>query len=373
MPSSINPKAVGHAIAELRLSLGLTQKQVAGQVSTHYSDDRAYRRVERGERLPDRDKVIAILNSGLSIGQTETINRVLGLAGYAALTESEVWSLKPASVMGPVSTPLVPQRASAEFWHGPSGRKRLVAVVVSSLALSGAIAFTGPNGIMVMLAAVLYSSLYTVSVLLESAFGPNSGKTVPAGAGVFCLMLLTSVLALAVDGWLVDAGNAAALPVSLAVFVLSAGLQWLLVKSALPDSAVVPSRFASHTAQAAHLKNTLYFLLIVVLFWLPPIHCIAVLRREIRAGNAALAKAMLERTVIIGRDVVCLNSTWLWGLFLFLALLSLPMGAWLTNSLNPHHKTNTYTNLLYLRAFLYFLLILACLIWFSSSIGSLPL
>jgi hypothetical protein len=220
---------------------------------------------------------------------------------------------------------------------------------------------------------VLYSSLYTVSVLLESAFGPNSEKAVPAGAGVFCLMLLTSVLALAVDGWLVDAGNAAALPVSLAVFVLSAGLQWLLVKSALPDFAVVPSRFASHTAQAAHLKNTLYFLLIVVLFWLPPIHCIVVLRREIRAGNAALAKAMLERTVIIGRDVVCLNSTWLWGLFLFLALLSLPMGAWLTNSLNPHPKTNTYTNLLYLRAFLYFLLILACLIWFSSSIGSLPL
>jgi len=366
-------KAVGHALAELRHSSGFTQKEVAARVPTHYSDDRAYRRVESGERLPDRDKVIAILNLGMSITQTETINRVLGLAGYSALTEAEIRSVKPAPVMGPVATPVVPQKVSAEFWHGLRSRKRLGAAIVISLVLSGAVASTGPNGVIVMLAAVLYGSLYAVSVLLESAFGSDSRRAVPASAGVFCLMLPTSVLALAVDGWLVDAGNTAVLPVSLSVFVLSAGVQWLSVRSALPESAVVPSRFPSHTAQAAHLKNTLYFLLIVVLFWLPPFHCIAVLRREIRAGNAAPVREMLGRAVILGRGVVCLNSTWLWGLFLLLALLAIPMGAWLTNNLNPHPKTNTYTNLLYLRAFLYFLLILACLIWFSSSVGSLPL
>ena len=371
-PHTCRPEAVGHAIAKLRQSLGLTQKEVAASVSTHYSDDRAYRR-GAWRAHADRDKVIAILNRGLSIGQTETINRVLGLAGYAALTEAEIRSLKPAAVTGPVSVPVVPQKVNAEFWLGLKGRKRLVAVTVFSVVLGGVIASTGPNGVMVMLTAMLYGSLYAVSVLLESVLGPESGKTVSASTGVFCLMLLTSVVALAVDGWLVDAGNIAALPVSLVVFVLSAGLQWLLVKSALPESAVVPSRFPSHTAQAAHLKNTLYFLLIVVLFWLPPVHCIAVLHREIRAGNATIAKEMLGRTVLIGHDVACLNSTWLWGLFLLLLLLAIPMGAWLTNNLNPHPKTNIYVNLLYLRAFLYFLLILACLIWFSSSIGSLPL
>ena len=363
---------MGQALAELRRSWGLTQKEVAARVSTYYSDERAYRRVERGERLPDRDNVIAIVTVGLGVVSPETINRLLVLAGYADLTEAEARSLNPAPVTVPTPPLIVPQKAGARSWLGTDGRKRLVAVVVSFLIVSGAIASTSPHAVIVMLTSALYGCLYAVSVLLESAFGTSNGKAARAGTRVFCLMLLTSVLALAADEWLVEAGGSTALSVSLSVFVLSAGFQWLWVKRVLPESVIVPSRFQAHTAQAAHLKNTAYFLLIVVLFWLPPVHCISVLRREIRLGHADLARNMLGGWVIIGPDVVCLNVACLWGLFLLLLLLAIPMSAWLLNNLKPHPKTNTYINLLYLRAFLYFLLILVCLIWFSSSLGSLP-
>lgn len=272
----------------------------------------------------------------------------------------------------PISSRANPQRTSTGFWSIVSGRRRLFIAIMVSLIVGVVVASRSASISMAMLTAIFYGSLYTVSVLLESAFGANFREAVPAAYGTFCLMLLTSVSALAVDERMVEAGNPAALPMSLAVFILSASLQWLLVRSALPAVAVVPSRFPSHTAQTAHLKNTLYFLLIVVIFWVPPAHCIAVLRRNIRAGNTSIVREMLAHTVIVSSDVVCLNRTWLWGLFLLLALLAIPMGAWLTNNLTPHPKTNTYTNLLYLRAVLYFLLILACLIWFSVSLGSLP-
>jgi len=74
------------------------------------------------------------------------------------------------------------------------------------------------------------------------------------------------------------------------------------------ESVVVPTNFQAHTAQAAHLKNTVYFLVIVLLFWLPPFHCVAVLRREIYAGHAASVREILAHQLLHGRDFVCPNA-----------------------------------------------------------------
>jgi hypothetical protein len=222
-----------------------------------------------------------------------------------------------------------------------------------------------------MVSAILYGSLYTVSILLESAF---AAAPIPKGAvvsGVFGFTMVTSVIALAIDAWLARTGSPAALPLSLAIFLIAAAAQWYIARSALSESVVVPTNFQAHTAQAAHLKNTVYFLVIVLLFWLPPFHCVAVLRREIYAGHAASVREILAHQLLHGRDFVCPNAGWLWSGFAFFLLLSIPMSARLLENLKSAPRLNTYTSLLYLRGVLYFLLIFICLIWYSGAIASL--
>jgi hypothetical protein len=179
------------------------------------------------------------------------------------------------------------------------------------------------------------------------------------------------LIALAIDARLARTGVPAALPLSLAVFLLAAAAQWAIARSALSESAVVPTSFQAHTAQAAHLKNTIYFLVIVVLFWLPPFHCVAVLRREIQSGHAASVREILTHHVLLGRDFASFSVEWLWSGLLFLLLLVIPMAARLLENLKSGPRLNTFTALFYLRGVLYFLLILICLFWYSAAIASL--
>ena len=216
---------------------------------------------------------------------------------------------------------------------------------------------------LVMVSAILYGCLYAVSILLESAFDPAPSPNWPVASAVFGLTLVTSVIALAIDAWLARSGVPAALPLSLAIFLIAAAAQWVIARSALSESVVVPTtRFHAHTAQAAHLKNTAYFLVIVILFWLPTFNCIAVLRREIRTGHAARVTAVLTHNVLLGRDFVCFSVEWLWIAFLFLLLLAIPMAVRLLENLKADPNLNRYTALLYFRGVLYFLLIFICLI-----------
>jgi hypothetical protein len=371
--SPLNPRALGKAIAEERRSKGLKQKEVVELVSSFYSDERSYRRVELGERLPDRDAVIAILVSGLAITEAEKVNRILALGGYAPLTAAEAPQLGTA-VFQPIS-PALPAPPSASFWNRTnenSGVRSASLIAVCSLAVGCLIAGASQETALVTVSAILYGCLYAVSILLESAFDPAPAPNWPVASAVFGLTLVTSVFALAIDAWLARAGVSAALPLSLAIFLIAAAAQWVIARSALSESVVVPTtRFHAHTAQAAHLKNTIHFLVIVVLFWLPPFHCVAVLRREIQSGHAAWARAILPHHLLLGRDFACISAEWLWFGFLFLLLLAIPMAVRLLENLKSGPRLNTYTALLYLRGVLYFLLIFICLIWYSAAIASL--
>ena len=85
--------ALGRALAKLRVAQHLTQEDVARRVSTYYSEAGSYGRVERGQRHPDRDPLIAILTHGLSVSDLGEVNHILGLADYEGLTEQEVGQL----------------------------------------------------------------------------------------------------------------------------------------------------------------------------------------------------------------------------------------------------------------------------------------
>lgn len=344
-------------------------------MSTYYSEDSAYRRVELGQRVPDRDAAIAILTSGLGITVIEQINGILALAGYASLTEGEARQLRlPVAQLEATST-TARGNARRSFWTTLvgklEGRLRPLILLVSTVAVSVLLAVSSGRAPVMIATTMLYASLYAVSLLLESALDAKRPSRWAVGVVLFCLMLASSVVALTVDTWLAGKGSPVALPLSFAIYLGAAAVQWMIARTALPEIAVVPLQFQAHTAQAAHLKNTLYFLVIVALFWLPPFHCIAELQREVRIGHASWVKALVGRHLILGKDFVALSPETLWFVLLGLALLALPMAARLLENLKTHPGLNTYTALLYLRAVLYFLLILVCLIWYSSEIGSL--
>lgn len=373
MALPVNLRALGNAIAEERQAKGLRQKQVVERIISFYSDERSYRRVELGERKPDRDALVAILVSGLSVTEADKINRILMLGGYAPLSAAEALQRDPGVLQPTISPAPVPPRAG--FWHRlneKSGAKSTISISACSLVIGCAIAALSPETALVMFSATLYGSLSGVSILLESAFDPTPGPKWPVVSAVFAFTLVTSVTALVIDSGLARSGVPAALPLALALFIVAAAVQWGIARSALSESVVVPTtRFRAHTAQAAHLKNTVTFLVIVVLFWLPPFHCIAVLRREIQNGHAASVRAVLTHRLLLGRDFFCFSAEWLWYGFLFLILLAIPMAVRLLENLKSGPNLNSYTALLYLRGFLYFLLILICLIWYSAAIASL--
>lgn len=365
MPNA-DPGAFGRTLAKLRRARGYSQQDVAGRISTYYSEAGTYGRVERGERYPEREKVVAILVHGILIREIAEINRVLQLAGYEALSADEIVTLglKPADTgtseetPPPVTQPVNPRRD----WP-PAG------ILLGSLALGGWIAWLIPSyAPFVLVTSCLYAGLYVVSLYLESALDP---KIFPTRAAVytFALVYLSSTSALATDTALVDSGNGSALLLSLTIFLLAAISQFAIVRRALPESAIVPATFQTRTAQGAHLKNTSYFLLIVVVFWLPSFHAVVTLSRELQLGHADWVRQVLAQDLMVGRGLLALSVRWLLGLLFATFLIAWYMGAHLLDNLRSHDQLNSFTLLFYLRAFLYFLLCLLCVGWYAFSLS----
>ena len=371
--SPINPQAFGNEIARIRRSKGIRQKEVPGRISTYYSDDRAYRRIESGDRLPDRDAAIAIVATALQVTDIPEINRLLSVAGYAPLTSTEIQLL---GLMSVERSQIGPKPSNA-FLEGLTGtfstKSRAIALALVTVAVFCVVAMSSAHAVFTIITALLYASLYPVSLLLETTLDIPRPAIRPMAAVIFGFMAISSVLALRLDAWLAGAGsgNPLLLVAPLGVFFGAAAAQWLILKPLLSETAVVPLTFQAHTAQAAHLKNSLYYLVAVILFWLLPYHCITILEREARAGHVSWVKAVTRPGLIVGKDLVAFRPEWLWGAFLLILLLMIPMAARLFENLRGHPARNTYSMFVYLRAIIYSLLILFCLLWYSAKIGAL--
>lgn len=353
----------------MREARGLLQKDMADRLPTYYSSEGNYARAEQGRRLPERDGAVAILRDGLRLMEIPKINEALALAGYDPLTPEEASLIQPASAdrsLPPVvRSPSPVDRALAT----PS---RYLAVTAAATLVGFAIAAaSGLDLAITMLCALLYAGLYAVSVCLETAYAPALLPVAPTASVVFALMLISSIGAVAIDHALVLAEQAVALPAALVVSVLAAVAQWVIARTVLPSVAVVRATFEPHTAQVAHLKNTGYFLLIVFLFWLPPLHCVTVLRRQIALGQEAWVRTLLSQTFLVGRNLICFKPAVLWVVLLVMAIITIPMGSKLLDNLPTHGRKNVYSILLYLRGALYFSLATICLGWYSVSLASL--
>jgi transcriptional regulator with XRE-family HTH domain len=373
MPAA-DPLALGLELTRLRLARGLTRARVVDRIPTYYADAGTYGRVERGERHPDRQVVIAILVQGLLLRDHRELDRVLQLAGFEGLTAEELEDLQlEPSESQPVGGAKVGLRRSISNVRPYGLTSWTSAVVLTGSTALTALTATLAQGhsLYVLLTSCLYGALYVISLYLERAFDPESGWMNGIAPRLYGLIAVTSSGALATDRLLVDSHNLLALWISLMIFALAALIQFLIARPGLSENAVVQATFQTQTAQSAHLKNTSYFLLIVVLFWLPPYHCVATLSREIQAGHADWVRQEVERDLMLGRGLIALSVRWLLFLLAVIFLISLYMAHHLLDELKPHPRLNSYTILFYLRAFLYFLLCLICIGWYAYSLNEL--
>lgn len=368
----------GLSLRRLREARGIQQKEIVDRVANHYSSERAYRRVENGERRPDRDAVIDILLKGLRERDAERIDELLLLAGYEGLTESECTAfgvLRRSTDETPEGTEdaviELPREESTASEASPKLPILLASAAAVAVVLSAIVVFRfdRPPPWFLLTTSVLYAALYGVSILLETAFGTDGARAWRGATFAFCFVLLTSVAALAVDAACVETGRPQGLWLALAIFFLSAALQWIALRRVLPAESIVPLTFQAHTAQAAHLKNTVYYLAAVILFWLPPMNSILTLDREFRIGSHPFVLRMAGGGLSVG--LWYLKMAGLWIAFVVILGISIPMRTRLLDNLPPHPCRNRYSNLFYIRAILYFLLDFVCVSWYSYSIDRL--
>jgi hypothetical protein len=252
---------------------------------------------------------------------------------------------------------------------------RFAAVVIAFVFLC-ALAVTrttdGPAWFL-LATTILYAALYIVSVLLETSYrtSGHSGASVRLLL-IFCLMLGTSLAALVLDIQFIRTGKPDGLWIALLLFLIAAVAQWLIVRTMLPSASIVPANFQSLTAQAAHLKNTSYFLSIVVFFWIPPVHCVFTLERELRMGRTHVVQRVLaDSSLFSGVGVIYPKPAWLWVILLATVPAALKMGARLVDNLQSSVFLNRYLNLFYARALLYYTLSILCLLWYTQSIAQI--
>jgi tetrahydromethanopterin S-methyltransferase subunit B len=361
-------------VKETRLQKGLRQQDTVDRVSGFYGDVSSYRRIENGSRIPERDAAVAVLIHGLRIREVEKIDTLLALAEYEALSVTEVddLGLTPSVAgSGPILPQLVTPTDDADRPKTSRGLLLIVAGVSASTVLSAGICSQTEYGVWLgLVLSAMYAGLYLVSLLLESAYEPQARRR-SALSGVFCVMLLSSSGALATDATSINSGASNGLPMALSIFAAAAMLQAVVSRQTLPAYPVVKGRYQMHTARSAHLKNTCYFMLIVFLFWVPPLHAVTILRKEVRLGHAAFVRQTIPHWMLLGHGMISLSYGWLIGLLIAIVAISLPMRTQLLDNLKPSPHQDSYLHLFYIRALLYFALSGTCVVWYASAVGSL--
>jgi hypothetical protein len=228
----------------------------------------------------------------------------------------------------------------------------------------------------VVFAATLYASLYTISLLLEVSYRWDEYRSAAIRSAplVFVWVFGTALAAISKQRKLAQDGKAGlGLAVSIAISVFSALALYGALRLVLPPVPLVEANFQTYTAQAAHLKNTGYFLLLASLFWLLPFSFIAAMERELAQGRLKESLRLLagRRLAATPPDAVYPRLPFLIGLWIVIMLATVPMSSHILDNLKPGPHLNLYLGLFQARQLVYFTLGTTCLIWYYRTLNGL--
>lgn len=250
------------------------------------------------------------------------------------------------------------------------------AEIASALGLSGKLDSPfGGHLAHALAASGLYAALYAVALLGEIAyqFDRYGRASLWVAAAIFSFVFITSLAGLAVDWKLTRDGSRKGIAASAAIFLGSAFLVFVGACLFLPTNPVTEMNWQTYTAQAAYLKDIVYFLVLLVIFLLPPFHFVLAMQRELQAGRHKSILSLLtgDKLSLTPRSVFYPRF---WVLALILAVIvgvSVFLHHNLMSNLKPGEYMNLFANLIQARLILYYLLAAECLYWYYHALNEL--
>lgn len=227
----------------------------------------------------------------------------------------------------------------------------------------------------ILASCILYATLYASAVLLEIAYDfDRFGRAAFQVAWiVFCWILGSSVVGLLLGQKRNSRSGRSAFLLMVLFFFGSALIAFAGLTRFLPNEPITRSAIGAYPAQAAYLKDTVYFLVLALLFMIIPFHFVSMIRREVQEGRyrSVLNTLNSKRLAIPPKGAIYLRFGHLALVLLTLGLLSIAMTTHLLDNLLPGPHRNLFTLLVYLRGILYFGLGIECLAWYYSALADL--
>lgn len=227
----------------------------------------------------------------------------------------------------------------------------------------------------VLVASGLYAALYAVALLGEIAyqFDRYGRASLWVAVAIFAFVFVTSLTGLAVDWKLTRDGSRKGIAASVAIFLCSALVVFAGACLFLPTNPVTEMNWQTYTAQAAYLKDIVYFIVLLAIFLLPPFHFILAMQHELQAGRHKTILSLLtgDKFSLTPRSVYYPRF---WVLALTLAVIvgvSVFLHHNLMSNLKPSEYMNLFANLIQARLILYYLLAAECLYWYYQTLNEL--
>ena len=213
----------------------------------------------------------------------------------------------------------------------------------------------------ILLSSLLYASLFAVAVILEIAYEFDRFKyeAVKFATVAFVWILFTSAAALVLDQRLTERAKRSAPVWSTAIILIGALMLYLASLRFLPATSITKLNFQSYPAQAAYLKDVVYFIVLGAFYMGFLFH--DVVKRNLYERKQVTQ--LSQKHDLTNPTVIFWGLT---GLLVVLAIASLVMTARLLDNLVLGPYSNLFTQLVYLRGVLYFGLGIECLVWYRK-------
>jgi hypothetical protein len=223
----------------------------------------------------------------------------------------------------------------------------------------------------VVVAASLYATLCSVSVFMEVAYQYDRyARMAWTAAPLVWLWMSASTLGILAFVARRARQNRSALVSSTLLLVAAAAILYAVFRPFLPAHAITQATFQTYTAQAAYLKDLIYFVPFAAVFLLPPFHFIVRMQAALVGGqHRAVASVVLAERYAIPPSGVLYPRVWaLSALLVVGAIVSMISGAHLLENLKPTEYSNLFIHTVQFRWLVYLALGLETLAWYHHAL-----
>jgi len=253
---------------------------------------------------------------------------------------------------------------------------RLQSDVVAEIGLSSRLfRQNGGHTLHVWAASALHAAMIAASAVMEVAYVFDEYETFVFTVAplLFCMVLVSTVLALRADLRVTRTGRQWGLAASVSMLILITLLNYAAVHRFLPNYPVTQATFQTWTAQAAYLKGLVYCASFTVVFLLVPFHLVLRLQREVARGRWSDVWEVLVggRHAVRPPWTVHVRPTVLTILLGVGALYSLLSTAHLLEALKLTVHTNLFIHVIQIRWLLFLCLGGLCNWWYASALNEL--